>query len=40
MASTNGTIKRLVGEKGFGFILAGDGVEYLLSQFRVPGDAL
>ena len=28
MASMNGTIKRLVSEKGFGFILAGDGSEY------------
>jgi cold shock protein len=28
MAAMNGTIKRLVGEKGFGFILASDGKEY------------
>ena len=28
MASMNGTIKRLVSDKGFGFILAADGVEY------------
>ena len=28
MASLNGTIKRLVSDKGFGFIVAGDGVEY------------
>jgi len=28
MASMTGTIKRIVGDKGFGFILAGDGVEY------------
>ena len=28
MASMNGTIKRLVSDKGFGFILAGDGAEY------------
>src|SRR5688572_17057588 len=28
MASINGTIKRLVADKGFGFILAGDGNEY------------
>jgi len=28
MASLNGTIKRLVADKGFGFILADDGNEY------------
>ena len=28
MASMNGTIKRLVSDKGFGFILASDGNEY------------
>jgi CspA family cold shock protein len=28
MAAMNGTIKRLVSDKGFGFILAGDGTEY------------
>ena len=28
MASMTGTIKRLVADKGFGFILAGDGNEY------------
>jgi CspA family cold shock protein len=28
MASINGTIKRLVSDKGFGFIAAGDGTEY------------
>ena len=28
MASQSGTIKRLVSDKGFGFILAADGVEY------------
>jgi CspA family cold shock protein len=28
MASQSGTIKRLVSDKGFGFIVAGDGVEY------------
>jgi cold shock protein len=33
MASTlNGTIKRLVGDKGFGFILAEDGQEYFFHQ--------
>lgn len=29
MAPMNGTIKRLVSDKGFGFILASDGNEYL-----------
>ena len=28
MAALNGTIKRLVNDKGFGFILATDGFEY------------
>ena len=28
MASLNGTIKRLVSDKGFGFIVASDGNEY------------
>jgi CspA family cold shock protein len=28
MAAMNGTIKRLVSDKGFGFILASDGNEY------------
>ena len=28
MATMSGTIKRLVGDKGFGFILAADGNEY------------
>ena len=28
MAALNGTIKRLVSDKGFGFILAADGNEY------------
>jgi CspA family cold shock protein len=28
MAPINGTIKRLVSDKGFGFILASDGKEY------------
>ena len=32
MASMNGTIKRLVSDKGFGFILASDGND-ILSQF-------
>ena len=28
----NGTIKRLVADKGFGFIAAGDGTEYFFHQ--------
>jgi CspA family cold shock protein len=32
MATMNGTIKRLVSEKGFGFIAAGDGNEYFFHQ--------
>ena len=28
MATLNGTVKRLVSDKGFGFILAADGSEY------------
>ena len=35
MANTmNGTIKRLVGDKGFGFILASDGNEYFATSRR------
>lgn len=32
MASMNGTIKRLVTDKRFGFILAGDGTDYFFHQ--------
>jgi len=32
MGSTNGTIKRLVIEKGFGFVAAADGSEYFFHQ--------
>jgi CspA family cold shock protein len=32
MASMNGTIKRMVSDKGFGFIAAGDGSEYFFHQ--------
>jgi CspA family cold shock protein len=36
-ASTNGTIKRLVSDKGFGFIAAGDGMEYFFHQSALSG---
>jgi len=36
MASSTGTIKRLT-DKGFGFIAAGDGVEYFFHQSAVQG---
>jgi cold shock protein len=32
MATISGTIKRLVGDKGFGFIAASDGKEYFFHQ--------
>ena len=32
MTTISGTIKRLVGEKGFGFIAASDGKEYFFHQ--------
>lgn len=32
MVAQNGTIKRLVSEKGFGFILGEDGQEYFFHQ--------
>ncbi len=32
MASIKGTIKRLVSEKGFGFVQAEDGTEYFFPQ--------
>ena len=32
MAALNGTIKRLVSDKGFGFILAADGNEYFFHR--------
>jgi len=32
MASMNGTIKRLVSEKGFGFVAGQDGREYFFHQ--------
>ena len=35
--SMNGTIKRLVSDKGFGFIAAGDGTEYFFHQSACTG---
>ena len=35
--SMSGTIKRLVGDKGFGFILASDGTEYFFHQSACSG---
>jgi CspA family cold shock protein len=37
MASTTGTIKRLVSDKGFGFIAAGDGNEYFFHRSACSG---
>ena len=34
-ATVNGTIKRLVSEKGFGFLAASDGSEYFFHQSAV-----
>ncbi len=43
MAALSGTIKRLVSDKGFGFILASDGKEYFFHNSactQVPFDEL
>ena len=37
MASLNGTIKRLVSDKGFGFIAASDGSEYFFHNSACSG---
>jgi cold shock protein len=37
MAPMNGTIKRLVSDKGFGFILASDGNEYFFHNSACSG---
>ena len=37
MAATTGTIKRLVSDKGFGFVAAGDGSEYFFHQSACVG---
>ena len=42
-ATTNGTIKRLVSEKGFGFLAAADGSEYFFHHsacVNTPFDTL
>jgi CspA family cold shock protein len=43
MATMTGTIKRIVSDKGFGFIAAGDGSEYFFHQsacLETPFDQL
>jgi CspA family cold shock protein len=35
MSTINGTVKRLVSEKGFGFVAASDGNEYFFHQSAV-----
>jgi CspA family cold shock protein len=37
MANLDGTIKRLVSDKGFGFIAAGDGNEYFFHNSACSG---
>ncbi|MGH9160695.1 MAG: cold-shock protein [Vicinamibacteraceae bacterium] len=37
MGSTKGTIKRLVSDKGFGFVAAEDGTEYFFHQSACNG---
>ena len=37
MAAQNGTIKRLVSDKGFGFIAASDGTEYFFHNSACSG---
>lgn len=37
MAAINGTIKRLVSDKGFGFVAAQDGTEYFFHQSACTG---
>jgi len=39
MAAMNGTVKRLVSDKGFGFVAAADGTEYFFHQSAVEGGA-
>jgi cold shock protein len=37
MTAVNGTIKRLVSDKGFGFVAASDGTEYFFHQSACVG---
>ena len=37
MATVNGTISRLVSDKGFGFVASGDGTEYFFHQSGCNG---
>ena len=37
MSAMSGTIKRLVSDKGFGFVAAGDGNEYFFHQSACNG---
>jgi len=37
MATMTGTIKRLVSDKGFGFVAAGEGSEYFFHQSACSG---
>lgn len=37
MAATNGTVKRLISDKGFGFVAAEDGSEYFFHQSACRG---
>ena len=37
MAAMNGTLKRLVSDKGFGFVQAEDGTEYFFHQSACAG---
>jgi CspA family cold shock protein len=37
MSSMNGTVKRLVSDKGFGFVAAPDGQEYFFHQSACTG---